>query len=112
MTPNRSWQLPGNRPLVLSIAEHGDSAVAALVECLDRTELARATIKGGDRALVGAVCGHILHEIAYSTAHETDGNWAGVVYPSATAGELREAKKEWLRVLSAGHYRLSMRPHN
>jgi len=103
---NLQWQFDGDDSMFRRIAGHGDSALAILVECLDRAEPAAATVNGR-RVLVGVMCYTVLQRTAYPTEHEDgSGEWAGVVFPTASAGELEAAKAAWQEVLATGRYRL------
>lgn len=95
--------------IVRKLGAHEDSAVTALVECLDRTDSSAMTLPGGRRALVGAVCGYFLFRVAYPLEFEDggDGRWPGFVYPNADAEHLKRAKLAWKSVLRQKRYRLS-----
>ena len=100
-------QFEGNQALFMAIGEHGDSAVAALVGCLDDSRASRVTNDSG-RVLVGALCGMALQRMAYATEHEdSDTPWPGVVTPDMDASRLRAAKTAWQDVQKRRAYRLS-----
>jgi hypothetical protein len=102
------WEFSGDQSIFSAIAYHGDSAVLALVECLDRSEPSQATA-AGKPVLVGAMCFSALHRMAYSTeAEDAEGQWPGIVEPTATAAELRAAKEAWVLAVKNKRYKLAV----
>lgn len=102
------WRFSGTSDVFNSIAEHEDSAVVALVDCLDRADSATATV-AGRRVLVGVMCFAALQRMAYPTEHEDadESSWPGIVAPTASAQQLKAAKREWLRVVREKRYRIA-----
>ncbi len=105
--PNGQYELTGGDSLLRPFAGLGDSAVARLVDCLDRTD-STAVIVDGHRALLGALCYEALTYVAYSEPEGSlSGDWAGVVFPNANPEQLRAAKAAWLPLLSGKRYHLN-----
>ena len=101
------WQFSGDDHVFRSIADHRDSAVVHLVDCLDRVTPAAATVEGR-RVPVGVLCYAALQRTAYSTEHEDGtGEWPGFLEPTATAEELTAAKTAWLEVVRTRRYKLT-----
>jgi len=100
------WVFSGDRALFRAIAEHRDSAVTRLVDCLDDTTASLATVEGR-RVPVGVLCYEALLFAAYAEPEGIDtGEWSGTVMPSATTQDLRDAKSAWLEVIQRRGYRL------
>lgn len=107
-SPGGAWTFsPEPVGVVRAFAAHGDSAVAALVECLGDTTKASATVR--DEPIVrGIMCVEILRRIAYPTEFEdADSGWAGSVFPTSSASDLVRAQEAWRRVVRLKRYRLS-----
>lgn len=103
------WEFTGDAQLLRAFDDHGDSAVVRLVECLDRSEPARATAKGKS-VPVGVMCYWALRRLAYFEWHEdpayADG-WPGEIEPTASLEALRAAKQAWAAVVREKRYRLT-----
>jgi len=100
------WVFSGERTLFGAIAEHQDSAVARLVNCLDDTTASLATVEGR-RVPLGVLCYEALRFTAYAEPEGIDsGEWPGTVMPTATGSALRAAKAAWLEVVRQKGYRL------
>ena len=104
-SPAKVWLFSGDQSVFTALFERGDSAVVALVDCIDRSELVAATV-GGKRVAFGVMCATALQRIASATEYEDSGDWAGIIEPTATSLQLREAKKEWERVVAKRSYQL------
>jgi hypothetical protein len=100
------WVFSGDRKLFEAIAAHEDSAVARLVDCLDDTTAAIATVEGRPVS-VGVLCYEALRFAAYAEPEGIDsGEWPGTVMPTTTGQGLRDAKAAWLKVVRQRGYRL------
>ena len=100
------WVFSGDRKLFEVIAAHGDSAVARLVDCLDNTTAALATVEGRPVSM-GVLCYEALRFTAYAEPEGIDsGEWPGTVMPTTTGQGLRDAKAAWLKVVRQRGYRL------
>lgn len=100
------WVFSGDRTLFGAIAEHKDSAVTRLVDCLDDTTASLATVEGR-RVPMGVLCYEALLFAAYAEPEGIDtGEWPGTVMPTATTQNLRDAKSAWLEVVRRRGYRL------
>ena len=103
------WEFTGDAQVLRAFDEYGDSAVVRLVECLDRSEPARATAKGKP-VPVGVMCYWALRRLAYFEWHEdpayADG-WPGEIEPTASLEALRAAKQAWAAVVREKRYRLT-----
>jgi hypothetical protein len=105
-TPQGGWEFQGDTSLFVNLRYAGDSAVARLVECLDRTERATATVNA-EAVSLGALCSHALDRLAYPTSlGEGAESWPGHAPPTAHRAELSAAKEAWQGVLSTGRYKL------
>src|SRR5258705_4919166 len=93
-SPSRVWLFSGDDAVFNTLFDRGDSAVVALVDCIDRSDLAVATL-AGKRVAFGVLCATALQRIASATEYEDAGDWAGGILPTATPLQLKEAKKEW-----------------
>jgi hypothetical protein len=104
-SPARVWLFSGDDAVFNTLFDRGDSAVIALVDCIDRTDLAMATL-AGKRVAFGVMCATALQRIASATEYEDAGDWAGVILPTATPLELKEAKKAWQKVVAKRTYQM------
>ncbi len=105
--PTRLWELQGMDAILESFVEFRDSAVARLVDCLDRSEPTATTV-GGRPVLLGALCFEALTHIAYAEPEGSEsGAWPGVVFPTATAARLTAAKGAWVTVVRSRGYRFN-----
>jgi len=101
------WRFSGNQESFRLLASHGDSAVAKLIDCLDRTDSSAVTVYGR-RVVLGAICYAALQRMAYPTEEEDGaGDWPGFVEPTATSSQLRAAKQAWRDAYDKKRYRLS-----
>ena len=101
------WSLEGHDDVFAAFYDHGDTAVRALVECLDDPSASRVTLLAAPVPF-GVLCGLALQRTAYPTEHEDgDGSWDGAVHPSSTVEQLVRAKEAWLEVLRTGRYRIA-----
>lgn len=101
------WDFQGDTQMMNAIAAKGDSAVAALVDCLGNDQLARATVEGR-RVPMGVMCYTTLQRTAYPLEPEDgDGSWPGFVEPTASVEELKKAQEAWRAVVADKAYRLS-----
>lgn len=82
-------------------------AVNALVDCLDDLTLTNSTLRG-EKLATGIICYEALSQMAYYEPTTKEGdiekNWPGHVVPTATPGELKEAKLAWKAVLDSKSY--------
>jgi hypothetical protein len=100
------WVFSGERKLFEAIAAHEDSAVVRLVDCLDDTTAALATVEGRP-VPVGVLCYEALRFTAYAEPEGINsGEWPGTVMPTTTEQGLRDAKAAWLEVVRHRGYRL------
>jgi hypothetical protein len=104
-SPARVWLFSGDDTVFNTLFERGDSAVVALVDCIDRTDLVVATL-AGKRVAFGVMCATALQRIASATEYEDAGDWAGVILPTATPLQLKQAKKEWQKVVAKRAYQM------
>jgi hypothetical protein len=104
-SPAKVWLFSGDQSVFNTLFDRGDSAVVALVDCIDRSELVAATVSG-KRVALGVMCATALLRIASATEYEDSGDWAGIILPTATPLQLREAKKAWKRVVAKRSYQL------
>ncbi|MDR2212631.1 MAG: hypothetical protein LBE21_03265 [Pseudomonadales bacterium] len=76
-------------------------AVGILIECLDDTSLS-ASILDGKRVFLGIICYEGLAQLVYYEPTDATGDiatqWPGVISPTASPQEMRNAKTEWERV--------------
>lgn len=101
------WVYTGDQSVFGALAQYRDSAVLALVNCLDRMTPSKVTV-GGRPVPLGVVCYSALQRVAYPTeAEDAEGAWAGVVEPTASVAELQAAKQAWMRVVRTRRYRLA-----
>jgi hypothetical protein len=103
-----TFSFRGDQSLFGSLHAYGQSAVTALVQCLDDSNAATATFQDS-RVPIGYMCYTALKRIAYPTAHEDDtGDWPGILLsPRPTAEQLAAAKKAWDKVVRSGAYRIA-----
>jgi hypothetical protein len=104
-SPARVWLFSGDDAVFNTLFDRGDSAVVALVDCIDRSDLGVATL-AGKRVAFGVLCATALQRIASATEYEDAGDWAGVILPTATPLQLKEAKKEWKKVVAKRAYQM------
>jgi len=102
------WDFTGDRSALVAFERFGDTAVARLVDCLDRPEFAAATVRAR-RVHMGYMCYAALARVAYYEWHqhqdvEKTPSWAGEVPATASADELRRAKAAWLIVANKRLY--------
>jgi len=110
----RPSDFTGDRTVLQAISSFGDSAVARLVDCLDRTTPTRVTYQGRPIPL-GLLCYVVLDYTAYYEAYDErpqhDPNryapWPGNVDMSATPEQLRTAKRAWQDVVKRKVYNLT-----
>jgi hypothetical protein len=102
-------EFTGDRELLVRLAEYKDSAVVKLVDCLDRTDSARATAEG-QPVRMGVMCYLALsHTVSYEAADskgDLDERWPGLVAPLASPNDLRLAKEAWKKVVAERRYTL------
>jgi hypothetical protein len=102
-------EFTGDRELLVRLAEYKDSAVVKLVDCLDRTDSARATADG-QPVRMGVMCYLALsHTVSYEAADskgDLDERWPGLVAPLASPNDLRLAKEAWKKVVAERRYTL------
>lgn len=104
-SPAKVWLFSGDPSVFSTLFDRGDSAVVALVNCIDRPELAAATVDG-KRVALGVMCATALLRIASAIEYEDSGDWAGIIKPTATHIQLQDARKEWEKVIAKRSYRL------
>jgi len=108
-----TWELQDAGETFEAISSHGDSAVFMLVDCLDDTTKASATMDHGVAVRVGYMCYAALNYTAYCEwdpldyEHAKHRRWPGVLEPSANPEDLRAAKVAWKSVVSHKAYSLS-----
>jgi hypothetical protein len=104
-----TYEFSGDRSVLLAFTTYGDSAVAKLVDCIDRPDLAAARFRGSP-VRVGFMCLTALEHTIYSTKHEDadDPEWPGLVEPGADPAALRAAKKAWQEVVATKAYRFAV----
>lgn len=104
---SQQWEFVGDKELFRQIAGFGDSAVARLVQCLDKTDHAAATAAGRP-VLLGVMCHEALDHTAYYEWYEYQTEkyapWAGNITPDAGPDELRAAKIAWQEVVEKNRY--------
>jgi hypothetical protein len=109
-----TWSFSGDQALFARFvahadSPHADSTVRVLVECLDRSDPARATVAGHPTTM-GFMCFEALRRVAnyeWGPEDEVGGSWPGILEPDASPSQLREAKQAWLKVVAASRYRLN-----
>jgi hypothetical protein len=105
--PTGLWELQGMEALLEAFVPFRDSAVARLVACLDREESTPTSI-GGRPVALGVLCFEALTHVAYAEPEGSEtGEWAGIIFPTATAAQLRAAKAAWVAVVRARGYRFN-----
>ncbi len=81
-----------------------DETIDELVNCLDDTNPSLATLKS-QPVPIGMLCYEALRQLVYYEPTAADGDialtWPGHIEPTATAAELREARRAWRRVVDA-----------
>ncbi len=107
VAPGR-WDFAGDRSALVAFEEFRDSAVVRLVDCLDRTELAAATVQE-QQVPMGYMCYAALARVAYYEWHQyqdvvKDPSWPGEVAATASVEDLRQAKTAWLQVVEKHLY--------
>lgn len=105
------WDFSGDRSLLIAFEQFGDSAVAALVDCLDRLDTTQAVVSGRPVSL-GYMCYAALERVAYYEWHQyqdvvENPTWPGMLDATATAEELRAAKAAWTQVVERKQYFLN-----
>jgi hypothetical protein len=106
LSPGKVWQFSGENAVFSALFDHGDSAVVSLVDCIDRSDLAVATL-AGRHVTLGVMCGMALQRMASATEYEDGpGGWAGTIAPTATLVQLREAKQAWQKVIAKRAYKV------
>lgn len=101
---DQSWRFSGSDRMFRSLVLRKDSAVAALIRCLDRTDSATATVNER-RVLAGAICAQALMRVAIvDDQKDGSGDWPGSVPPSAQPAQLRAAKVAWQGIVAKGAY--------
>jgi hypothetical protein len=110
---NDPHEFTGDMTVLRSITDLGDSAVARLVDCLDRTTPSAVTYKGR-QVSVGLLCYVVLDRTAYYEAYDERPDdshrydaWPGSVTYSATPEQLRQAKRAWKDVVRRRVYHLT-----
>lgn len=103
------YRFDGSLDVVRALAEHGDSAVSRLVECMDREDPTQATLNGRSVPL-GALCFDALRRIAYYEATDDqgdiDGKWPGYITVAAEREARLEAQAAWREVVANRLYRM------
>jgi hypothetical protein len=91
---------------ILSTAEPR-AIVPVLVDCLDNSAPSRSTLDGRPVS-VGMVCYEALTQLVYYEPTAPSGDvaleWEGYVAPSASAQDLRAAKKAWMQMVEQDAY--------
>ena len=84
-----------------------DETVSGLVGCLDSLAPSESLLSG-KRVPLGVICYEALTQTVYHEPHDARGDiaktWPGHISPTASADELRAAKKAWTEVLRARSY--------
>jgi hypothetical protein len=91
----------------LSLA--ADSAVVALVGCLDRADPATATVAGAPAA-VGVMCYEALRFVADPFPPDGTAGWPGQLEPTASPQRLQAAQRAWRDLMVTDRYRLRHAP--
>lgn len=103
------YQFVGQTSVFQRFSEHGDSAVIALVDCLDRTDPSATTL-GGRPVSLGIMCSEALSRVALYEATDSQGDldadWPGYVNATASQSALVAAKHAWSPVLKRHMYQL------
>jgi hypothetical protein len=85
-----------------------DQTIRDLVTCVDDTSASQTLLKGKP-LVVGVVCYEALSQIVYYEPTTEDGDiasrWPGHVEPTATADELKAAKRAWTEVVDKKAYK-------
>jgi hypothetical protein len=85
-------------------ARSPESAVAALIECLDDTS-ASSSVLDGTPVSLGIVCYEGLSLLVYYEPTDAGGdvaaNWPGFIFPQASTEDMRNAKAAWKRAQEA-----------
>ena len=101
------YEFVGSPDVIRALRAYQADAVKALIGCLDREDLAAATL-AGQRVRVGIMCYHALTSFTYVERTDENGdsdpNWVGYVDASAGIEQLRAAKREWERLLDPPGY--------
>lgn len=106
LSPASMWRFSGDPSVFVALFDYGDSAVARLVDCMDRSDPVIATLNGKP-VVLGIMCATALQRIASASEHEdASDKWTGVIEPSATPVQLKAAKKAWQEVVARKAYRL------
>jgi hypothetical protein len=101
------WGFASGVALFEAIGTFGDSAVSRLVACIDDLTPAAALLRNRPVAR-GVMCYQALRHVAYAEPEGSDtGEWPGVVSPTATANQLRAAKRAWTDIVRARSYRFN-----
>ncbi|HEX7041204.1 MAG TPA: hypothetical protein VF202_13890 [Trueperaceae bacterium] len=102
-----AYAFTGDRNVIHAIVLFEDAAVPRLVDCLDNTEPAAATLNG-EPVPVGVMCYEALRFTASYEATDEQGDldptWPGYIGPDATAEDLRAAKGAWEEVVRRKAY--------
>jgi len=103
------FRFDGSLEVVRALSAFGDSAVARLVECMDREEPTTTTLQGRPVPL-GAMCFDALRRIAYYEATDAEGDvdadWPGYITVAADREARLRAQAAWKVVVENGWYRI------
>ena len=103
------YRYDGSLEVVRALASFGDSAVARLVQCMDREDTTSTTLEGKAVPL-GAMCFDALRRIAYYEATDSEGDidadWPGYITVAASRAERLRAKDAWEEVVANRSYRI------
>ena len=85
-----------------------DQTILDLVSCLDDASLSQTTLMG-QPVMVGVLCSEALGQIVYYEPTTESGDlaarWPGHVEPTATADQLKAAKRAWTDVADKKAYK-------